>query len=266
MAFSFVQITDHHLCETETQLRLGFSPAYTFRAVLRHIAEHVAARIDFIISTGDLIEPSTDRAYETLRQMLDLQEQTVAAPGPLAVSSEGLHRFPMYFLPGNHDDRAVFYRNLFPLTAPALLLNTRFMYQDIQFICLDWGTEAKGIIYPETLDFLQQALRHAAPSIVIMHHHLAPFGRPWLDKFIPDDADRFWDTIGGQNVLGVFCGHAHATHELIVRGIPVFGLRSTAFSFAPLDGEIVLCLRPPHYRLITVQNGTLHTQVFEVPL
>jgi 3',5'-cyclic-AMP phosphodiesterase len=265
MAFSFIHITDHHLCESETQLRLGFSPAYAFRAVLRHIAEHVADQADFIISTGDLSEPATDRAYQTVRQMLALEDQIAAAPGPYAITSEGLRRFPMYFLPGNHDDRDVFARNLFSSTASAPLLNACFMQQDVQFICLDWGPEAKSVIYPETLNFLKHALHNPAPSIVIMHHHLAPLGRRWLDEFIAADADRFWEAVAGQNVLGIFCGHAHTTYELTVKNIPVFGLRSTAFPFAPLD-EVLMCLQPPHYRLITVQDGRLRTQIFEVPL
>ena len=100
---------------------------------------------------------------------------------------------------------------------------------------------------------------------MIMHHHLAPMGRRWLDDFIADEADRFWEDVAGQNVLGIFCGHVHTTYELTVKDIPVFGLRSTAFPFAPLD-ELLMCLQPPQYRLITVQDGTLHTQVFEVPL
>jgi 3',5'-cyclic AMP phosphodiesterase CpdA len=265
MAFSFIQITDHHLCESETQLRLGFSPAYAFRAVLRHIAEHVADRADFIISTGDLVEPSTDRAYQTLRHMLAVQDQVTAAPGPCAVSIEGLRRFPVYFLPGNHDDRTVFYRNLFPHTTPSPLMNAHFIHQDTQFICLDWGAEAKGVIYPETLDFLKRALGRDTPSIIVMHHHLAPIGRRWLDDFIAAEADRFWEAVTGQRVLGILCGHTHITYELTVEGIPVFGLRSTAFPFAEQD-EFLICLQPPHYRLVTVQDGTLHTQIFEVPL
>ncbi len=265
MAFSFIHITDHHLCDSEAQLRLGFSPAYAFRTVLRHIAEHVADRADFIISTGDLSEPATDQAYQTVRQMLALEAQVAAAPGPYAITSEGLHRFPMYFLPGNHDDRRAFMRNLFPSMAPATLLNASFMHQGVQFICLDWGAEAKSVIYPETLDFLKSTLQHSTPSIVIMHHHLAPMGSRWLDDFIADEADRFWEAVAGQDVLGIFCGHAHTTYELTVKDIPVFGLRSTAFPFAPLDEELV-CLLPPHYRLITVEDGRLHTQIFEVPL
>lgn len=265
MTFSFIQITDHHLCESETQLRLGFSPAYAFRAVLRHIAGQVADQADFIISTGDLSESATDQAYQTVRQMLALEDQIAAAPGPYAITCEGLHHFPMYFLPGNHDDRHIFVRNLFPSTAPATLLNASFMHQGIQFICLDWGAKAQSVIYPETLDFLKRALHNPAPSIVIMHHHLASLGRRWLDDFIAAEADRFWETVAGRNVLGIFCGHAHTTYELTVKNIPVFGLRSTAFPFAPLD-EVLMCLQPPHYRLITVQNGRLRTRVFEVPL
>ena len=265
MAFSFVQITDHHLCETEEQLRLGFSPAYALRTVLRHIAEQVADRADFIISTGDLVNSPTDQAYQTLRHMLDLKDQTAAAPGPYAISLEGLQRFPLYVLPGNHDDRAAFYRNLFPQTPSGALCNACFQHQGIQFICLDWGAEAKSTIYPETLDFLKHALHSDTPSIIIMHHHLAPIGRRWLDNFIADEADRFWETVADQNVLGIFCGHAHITYELTVKGIPVFGLRSTAFPFAGQD-ELLICLEPPHYRLITIESGRLSTQVFEVPL
>ena len=265
MAFSFIQITDHHLCESEDQLRLGFSPAYAFRTVLRHIAAHVADRTDFIISTGDLVEPATDRAYQTLRHMLAVQGQTVTAPGPLSVSLAGPRRMPMYFLPGNHDDRESFQRNLFPNMSATPLVNTSFWHLGIQFICPDWGAEAKAVIYPETLRFLKQALRNSAPSVVIMHHHLAPLGRQWLDDFIPAEAERFWEVVTRPNVLGILCGHAHTTYELMVKDIPVFGLRSTALPFAPLD-EPVPCLLPPHYRLITVQDNRLHTQIFEVPL
>ena len=49
-SFSFIQITDHHLLESEEQLREGFSPGYALRMVMRHIAEHVADNVDFIIS------------------------------------------------------------------------------------------------------------------------------------------------------------------------------------------------------------------------
>ena len=66
MSLSFIQITDHHLPEAESNLTKGFSPWYAFRAVMRHIAEH-HADVDFIVSTGDLVDQGTDAEYRYFR-------------------------------------------------------------------------------------------------------------------------------------------------------------------------------------------------------
>jgi Icc protein len=265
ISFSFVHVTDHHLGESETALTRGFAPAYAFRTVLRHIAATVASQADFIVSTGDLVEPASSAAYETARAMLNVNGADGRVPGPLYVTIEGLHRYPMYFLPGNHDDRTGFIRYLFPRTAPLDLVNATFVHKGVQFICLDWGPEAKAVASPAMLDFLARTLRGCSPSIIFMHHQPVPIGSRWLDEFIADDVARFWDVVRGQDVLGVFCGHAHTTHETLVDDIPVFGLRSTIYQFARRD-EPMMCLEPPHYRLVTIAGGAVHTQIFEVPL
>ena len=102
--FSFIQITDHHLLESETALRDGFCPGHAFRMVMRHISEQVADKVDFIISTGDLVEPETDANYQGALKLLGINS-SAALPGPQRINIEGLNNFPMYFLPGNHDDR-----------------------------------------------------------------------------------------------------------------------------------------------------------------
>lgn len=137
MAFSFIQITDHHLCETETQLWQGYSTAYALRTVLRHIAEQFAPQMDFLVTTGDLVDVACEESYGNARQILQLQVVS-PAPGPALVTLEGLQAFPMYFLPGNHDDRQHFFRQLFADTPPMALMNVRFEHQGVQFICLDW--------------------------------------------------------------------------------------------------------------------------------
>jgi 3',5'-cyclic AMP phosphodiesterase CpdA len=265
MSFSFVHITDHHLAEAEPSLINGFSPAHAFRAVMRHIARTVGSQVDFIVSTGDLVEHPSQAAYRALRQMLAVREEGPPAPGPLLTSLEGLNERPLYCLPGNHDDRDNFYECLFSKTSPGSLMNAVFLHQGIQFICLDWGPKSKAVAHPETLGFLGAALETGVPAILLMHHQLVPIGSRWLDSFIADDVDRFWRTVAGQSVLGIFCGHVHTTYDRVVHDIPVFGLRSTAFPFA-LQDEPLICLLPPHYRLVTVQNGVLTTRVFEVPL
>lgn len=264
--FAFVQVTDHHLRESEALLTHGYSTAWAFRCVMRHIADYVADRADFIVTTGDLAHSGSDAEYQAVCEMLNLQAIS-EAPGSQYVSLEGLCEFPMYFLPGNHDSRSNFFRHLFPLTTPMDLMNIAFEHKDIQFICLDWGPQGKAMMHPEMLDFLARRLRTRMPAILLMHHHLVPLGCRWLDDLIADDTARFWKIVEGHHILGIFCGHAHTTYEARVAGIPVFGLRSTTFQFVLHEqDEVVFCLRPPHYRLVAVQNNKLTTEIFEVPL
>ncbi|MSP11624.1 MAG: hypothetical protein EXR62_01570 [Chloroflexi bacterium] len=273
MGFAFVQISDHHLRASEALLTYGYSPAWAFRAVLRHIAENVADQIDFIVTTGDLVHAGTDEEYQTVRQMMQFQPVS-AAPGPQRITFEGLTDFPFYCLPGNHDPRQAFYRNLFPLSTAAEQMNVAFEHQGVQFVCLDWGADNKAVATTEMLEFLKGALQAPIPTILFMHHHVVPIGSRWLDDFIADDVQKFWDLVAGvdthrQKVLGVFCGHTHASYETQVAGVPVFGVRSTTFQFA-LQDERLFCLRPPHYRLVTIEDGShgvhLETKIFEVPL
>jgi 3',5'-cyclic-AMP phosphodiesterase len=268
MSYSFVQITDHHLCESEAQLLHGYSPAYAFRQVLRHIAEHVAPQVDFLVTTGDLVEVATDEAYWHLAQMLQVQVVS-PAPGPALITLEGLQAFPLYFLPGNHDDRTAFFHQLFAGTPHMPLMNVNFHHKGVQFICLDWGPQAKAMNRPELLTFLERCLQEGLPSVLLTHHHLVPVGCRWLDTFLPDEtsAEAFWQIVTRYqaHVLGIFSGHAHVTYEQVVNGISVFGLRSTAPQFV-LQDEPLFCLQPPHYRLVTIHGTLLTTKICEVPL
>lgn len=264
MDFAFVQITDHHLQEAEEALLRGYPTARHFQAVLRHLAEHVAADIDFIVSTGDLAQHGADAEYQAICQMLNLQAVS-EAPGPQPVSIETLHEFPMYFLPGNHDSRPQFFQHLFPKSLPTTLINASFVHKGVQFICLDWGDQNQAIAQPEMLDFLSQALQTALPIILLMHHQVAPIGVERLDSYIAAEVGQFWNSVAGHNILGIFCGHVHTTYETEMQDIPIFGLRATAFQF-DIENDFAPCLYPPHYRLVEIQGGQLSTKIFEVPL
>jgi len=277
--FSFIQMTDHHLRERESDLTFGFSPAHAFRATLRHIAQHAAAQADFIVTTGDLVNNGTEAEYQAARAMLGIRKSS-PPPGPQPVSIEGLREMPMYFLPGNHDPREVFFRNMFPdhvetsgsgsvaeqLAASPRLMNTAFMHKGIRFICVDWGGESKAVAYPAMLEFLTESLRDGTPCIILMHHALAPVRIPRLDAFLPDDVSPFADLIRGSSVLAVFCGHFHATYEAAIAGIPIYGLRSTTFSFAPDGDKLLFVLRSPHYRIVSVSGNKVTTEIVEVAL
>ena len=266
MNFSFIQITDHHLMESEGQIREGFVPGHALRMVMKHIAEHVADKADFILSTGDLVEPPTDAAYACAIKLLGLNP-SASLPGPQHANLEGLHEYPMYFLPGNHDDRQLLTRCLFPDSEPVDLYNFTFEHKGIQFVFMDWGPESKAVFLPETRGFLSQALKSELPSVIICHQHVKPIGSRWLDSFIADEIDEFWELITQpgikQKILGILCGHAHVTYQEEYEGIQILGLRSTAYPFAITDAPLVI-LAPPHYRFVSIQNNVLTSRIYKV--
>ncbi len=266
--FSFIQITDHHLLESEGQIREGFVPGHALRMVMRHIAENVADKADFIISTGDLVEPPTEAAYACATRLLGLGS-AASAPGPQRVNAEGLHDYPMYFIPGNHDDRDMLTRCLFPKSEPVELYNFAFTHKGVQFVFMDWGPESKAVFLRETSIFLSLALEAELPSVLVCHQHVKPIGSRWLDSFIADEIDDFWEMVTApgikEKVLGILCGHAHITYEDQYEGIQILGLRSTAYPFAKTD-DPTLILAPPHYRFVSIQNNVLTSRIYKVSI
>ena len=268
MAFSFIQITDHHIMASEAMLSRGYSPSHALRCVLRHIANH-HADADFIVSTGDLVDRGIDAEYDTFRAMLGLREAS-AAPGPQRATGEGLREMPCYFMPGNHDPRAAFFRNMFPWSvegvgeAPAM--NVAFVHKGIQFVTVDWGAANKAVSSPAMLEHLRRSLATGLPSIILSHHNVTPVGMPRLDALAADDVADFTAIAASGNVLAILAGHTHMTYEAEMAGIPVHGLRSTHFSFAQAGDEWLYVLRPPQYRVVTFADGALTTEIVEVAL
>ncbi len=171
----------------------------------------------------------------------------------------------MYFVPGNHDDAPTLQRVFFPTSVSQERMNVRFMHKGIAFVCLDWGHEARATSTAGMLDWLTAQLADGAPTVILTHHPVEPVGVRWLDQFLPQDVECFWEIIEGRNVLGILSGHFHMTTEQIALGIPVYTLRSTAFQFARHDDPL-LTLEPPHYRLVTIEDGILTSRLYEVKL
>ena len=265
--FSFIQITDHHLLETEETIRDGFCPGYSLRMVMRHIAQNTASNADFIISTGDLVEPDTDATYQCAMKLLGINS-AAALPGPQWANVEGLQQYPMYFLPGNHDSRALMTKHLFSATPqPPMLYNFTFEHKGVQFVFMDWGPDSQAHLYPETREFLSQALQADAPSVIVTHQHVKKIGSRWLDAYLADNLNEFWEVVLPEKdkVLGILSGHVHITYEEEYHGVPIYGLRSTAYPFLRTD-EIQLILAPPHYRFVSIQNGVLTSRIYKVSL
>lgn len=265
MDFSFIQITDHHLGASEHAYNRGYATAHALGRVMDDIARHHAHGADFLVCTGDLVNLGSDEEYAFARRFLGI-EGASAPPGPLSISWNGLPHLLAYFIPGNHDPREGFARSLFPGSPSTPRLDASFIHKGVQFVYLDWGVAPRaGEILPATLDFLTSRLAGGTPTVILLHHHPIPVGIQWLDRALPQRIDEFWDAAAIGSVLGIVFGHAHTTVETDVSGIPVLGLRSTCFQFAPAP-EPLFCLLPPHYRIVSISDGRLTSEIHEVPL
>ena len=89
-------------------------------------------------------------------------------------------------------------------------------------------------------------------------------GAKWLDKYRAENLDRFWDLAYGKNILGTLSGHVHS-YEKSVNRIAILGTLSTAFPFAPQDDKLI-CLSPPHIRVVTFDKQVPISRLIEVPL
>jgi 3',5'-cyclic AMP phosphodiesterase CpdA len=231
---------------------------------MNRIAADLTGKIDFIVSTGDLVNRPTDESYQFLTNVLNLSPAD-CLPCPHTMRYGRLWDFPLYLLPGNHDDRQVFFHNLFN-SVESERFNTCFLHKGIRFVCLDWGGYDRGVLTSELLEFAEQALSADEPAIILTHHNIVPLGRAWLDRFLADGIEKFHDILRQKKVLAIICGHLHSSYEFKWEDIPVWGLRSTAFQFR-FEGKPILDLQPPHFRVVTVHDdGRLETRVVEVPL
>ena len=53
------------------------------------------------------------------------------------------------------------------------------------------------------------------PSVIVCHQHVKKIGSRWLDAFLADNLDEFWNVVlpNKEKVLGILCGHVHITYE-----------------------------------------------------
>lgn len=266
MSLRFVQISDHHLGDDAGAINRGYATAWALERVLDAIDAADGHGADFLLSTGDLVDVGTPEAYRFAASLLGVTPAG-RPPGPLRTVRGGRERAPTYLIPGNHDPRDAWCASLFPdaaLEGPHLDL--AWDVADTAFVHLDQGTSGRaGTLREASLAFLDEVLSLGRPTVLVLHHHPIPVGVPWLDRAVPEGVDRLWSRLDRPNLLGVLFGHAHASVDRRVAGVPVLGLRSTCFQFAASE-EPSFVIQPLHYRLVSIERGVLDSALYEVPL
>jgi hypothetical protein len=234
--FCFLQITDTHIGRDDV-----------LRAFARHMNE-LAAPIAFVVNTGDLVGDANPVSSAKARQQYDRYLGAVAA-----------FRQPLFNVPGNHEHVSIGVKNADtadPLYGKGLYrqllgpMHYSWDWGDVHFVALD-GT---SLPYQEKLGAEQLAWLKAdlgfqpkGKPLVLFCHQSAPQLR---------DAKELSGILQARHVLGIFCGHLHATFATKLGNIPVYhtGAFCGAWWSGPnIDGT------PQGFRMVQIKAGRMKT-------
>ena len=240
-----IQITDTHIVDENETLFNDFDSSASLKSVIETIKTR-EDDADLVLLTGDLVHEPTDNAYQRLADHLATMT------------------LPLFYLPGNHDDRAkmhyVMGNNGFDQCNLVKAGNWAIALLDSHVP----GQHA-GAINQDELDFLHQFLdshpHHHA--LVALHHHPVPIESPWMDGMSLTNATEFLDIIDDfENVKAVVWGHIHQDFESERAHCRLLGTPSTCMQFTPRSEIFDVDDKAPAYRrLVLHRDGRLETDV-----
>ena len=196
---------------------------------------------DVVVATGDLVDEGSIEEYEQLQALL----------APLNA--------PLYFVMGNHDDRAAF-RQVFP--------NLPYVPAEgfVQYVVEDWplrlivldtlvAGEGYGNIDRDRLTWLGDRLAAAPdqPTVIFMHHPPFESGLYGMDRLRCRGDVALAQLIQQYpNVQRVACGHLHRSIQTVWAGTLCTVAPSTAHQVAlqlAADQPPALVMEPPGLHL-----------------
>jgi 3',5'-cyclic AMP phosphodiesterase CpdA len=250
------QITDTHV---------GFEPEagenefnfVRFRNVLGHLLSQPILP-DMLILSGDLTDGGQPDCYHRIRDLV--QE----CP------------FPVYVLPGNHDNRDELLR-AFPECPTAdgfaqYALECGEGKDRLRVLCIDSFEPGRhGGAFCETrAAWLRRELdaHPETPTMLFMHHPPVVAGIEWMDPKPSEEwFTRFHETVKGhKQIVAIQAGHLHRPLHSVVEGIPLSVTPAVApavsLDLRPLDAEVadsrpIVAAEPPFYSLHLWKDGTL---------
>ena len=239
-----LQFTDCHIFSTAEGRFEGVDTAASLARVIDRI--NGSESPDLVLVTGDLVHDGVATAYERLLARL-----------------KDLH-FPVYCLPGNHDDPALMHEfiNSGNVLTRKLLDSGRWRIILLDTVLLE---EHSGYLSREELSFLDESLSGAGENhvLVVMHHHPVSVNSPWMDTMILKNSDEFFTVIDRYpKVRGIAWGHIHQEFFRVRNDVILLGTPSTCIQFKLEAQTSATDDKPPAYRLIRLHgDGSLNTEV-----
>lgn len=193
------QISDTHF-RSSGRLLYDFIDVNAGNARVMSRLNALAERPDAVVVSGDIVNCGHPDEYQVAHQIL------------------GYLNYPLFIIPGNHDDKNHFLEYLYPL-CPQLgtdAQNMRYVIDDfavrLLFIDSSCSGSAKGWLTNETLNWLQIELITGKdkPTAIFMHHPPLPLGSAQMDPIACENGYHLLQLIERfPALIRVFCGHNH---------------------------------------------------------
>jgi Icc protein len=252
---SILQISDLHLLGTQDAVFRGIQPAKTLFSVVRYVLVNYVGKdgltlpFDIAILTGDVSEDQSLNSYLLADQMLR----------PLDL--------PKLWSAGNHDNwqtmqkasqkaRIKAFKTIDKNGVLLILLNSSVPQQDY------------GMLEESELQYLNETLAKnpQKTTIIAFHHHPMPINVEWMDKFILQNAEDFFNVIDKYpQVKAVLFGHIHSEVEIERKGVKYWSCPATSVQFKLQSPHFEIDNIPVGFSIIRVdEKGEIHREVIRV--
>lgn len=224
----FVHISDTHISHDPSyqQAELQRSPNITAEALVEQI-NNLPFEPAFVLHTGDVAYNPDEKAYERAREIL------------------GRIRWPVHYLPGNHDSAEMLQRVFLKRDTIQPTWHYSFEVNGVQVICLDSTGPAEppsGTVSDEQLRWLRSITESndTRPLVIGVHHNTLAVGVPWLDGFARmANGDELHAALlpARHRIHGVFYGHIHQNTQTLRDGILYSSALSSWYQLTGWPGQ-----------------------------
>lgn len=193
------QISDTHFRSQGNKL-YGFIDVNAGNADVVAQLNALRERPDAVVVSGDIVNCGRPEEYQQARSTL------------------GRLQYPLFIIPGNHDDKTHFLEYLQPL-CPQLghdPENMRYAIDDfpmrLLFIDSSLAGASKGWLTDDTLSWIEAQLRAGGdkPTTLFMHHPPLPLGSAQMDPIACENGHLLLQLVERYpSLVRIFCGHNH---------------------------------------------------------
>ena len=240
-----LQLTDTHIVSVPGSKMRGIDTFETLQSVMDLALQ--CEDPDIVVLTGDL---SHDELAASYRRVAEVAERA--------------HR-PVYYLPGNHDDREVLDKafSTFDCVKPerhATISGWQLIFLDSTLPGL-----VEGRLSDLELSRLERLLEGNTGEFVVLfvHHNPVNLEPQRRDPVMILNADELFALVSRFDcVRAIVCGHVHQEFEQMIGGIKFLSTPSTCFQFRPTATGVTVDEKAPGYRIIELMDdGSVSSRV-----